>query len=85
MKSIGYWNHEKETGHEAPVKLVIRENDILLAEITAPSAEDVIVTVLQLMEGSHLMMGRTDPMALAVARCAEIMNDAQIMQAETGL
>ena len=81
-KPIGKWDHERETGYVAPVKLVIKEESILLAEISAPNAEEAILTALCLMEAGHEMEGRIDPMAIAVARCAEIMNDAQILTAE---
>lgn len=82
MTSIGFWNNEVETGHAGNVKMTIIEDDALLAEITGPTPEEVITTALCLMQGGYSDEDSNDPMAVAISRCAEIMNDAGIMVAE---
>ncbi len=76
------WDNESETGIKSPVHMEIHEDDVLLAEITAETPAHAITTALCLLETT--MESQPDsPMKRAVARCAEIMNDATIIEAET--
>ncbi len=77
------WDNESETGIKSPVHMEIHEDDILLAEITAETPAHAITTALCLLEATMQTTGQSGPMADAVARCAEIMNDATITEAET--
>ncbi len=78
------WDNEAETGQPSPVRLDIDEGGIALLAITAETPEHAITTALCLLEQAHKRTGRDDPMAMAVAACAVIMNDATIMEAEQG-
>lgn len=80
--NIGTWDGEKETGHPAPVLMMITEDGILLAEIREATPAHAITTALCLLETAHERSGQHGIMAHAVARCAEIMNDATILEAE---
>ncbi len=81
---IGSWNNKDETGHHSPVRIVITEAGILLAEITAETPEEGVATLLQLLEGAHERTGRTGPMVRGVAAAAEILSDAVILEFESG-
>ncbi len=82
-QKIGSWDNKQETGHDSPTRLVITERGKLEAEITAPNPAEALSMALQLLQGQHEATGARGPMVEGVARAAEILNDAGILEAES--
>lgn len=74
------WDNQKETGIESPANLKIWEGNVPLLEVTGETPEHAICVALLLLESAHERTGRDDPMARAVAKAAEIMNDGVITE-----